>query len=122
MPNVTLHFNPSLDELRNKFGDIRIDNFLRDQVQKIAFRVEGEAKKITPVDTGRLRASITTRLGNGGFQALVQPNTTYMFFVHEGTRYMRARPFMTWGANSATMGLDADIARDLEKVIQEAIK
>lgn len=52
-----------------------------------AIRVESRAKQLCPVDTGRLRSSITWRIvfGLGGLNAVVGTNVAYAVFVHEGT-------------------------------------
>lgn len=121
MPKVTLRFDPSIDELQKKFGTIRVDNFLKTQVKKIAFRIEGEAKKVTPVDTGLLRSRITTSILGEGLRAEIEPRVHYGIFVHEGTRYMRARPFLVWGARNATGTLERDVARDLDSMIESAL-
>lgn len=68
-------------------------------VMKSAFMVERESKLVTPVDTGRLRSSIDTMIKP--LMAIIAPHTNYAIFVHEGTRFMKARPFMERGARSA---------------------
>ena len=58
--------------------------------------VTNEAKRMAPVDTGRLRASITWQLlrdGDGLF-ARVGTDVEYAYYVHEGTRRMAGRPFL----------------------------
>ncbi len=67
---------------------------------KRAIRVESRAKQLAPVDTGRLRSSITWRitLGAGGLNAIVGTNVAYAVFVHEGTRphVIRGNPWLYW--------------------------
>lgn len=61
-----------------------------------AFQVENSAKRFAPVDTGRLRASITTVFGQDdqGQVALVGSNVEYCVYVETGTRFMQAQPFL----------------------------
>lgn len=49
------------------------------------------------VDTGRLRASITVDQELRGMTVVtrVGTNVEYAIFVHNGTRYMNANPFLT---------------------------
>jgi hypothetical protein len=49
--------------------------------------VEGEAKRLCPVDHGRLRSSITHELGQvrGQLAVRVGTNVSYALHVHEGT-------------------------------------
>lgn len=89
--------------------------FLRDASMKSAFQVERYAKLVTPVDTGRLRASIATSLGvlNRGITSIVQTNVNYAIYVHEGTRFLRSRPFMKQGVDRAKP--------EIEKFYQKAV-
>lgn len=57
---------------------------VRDFLQRSAFTVEARAKQAVPVDTGRLRASITTRVEP--LRAIVGSNLIYAAFVEFGTR------------------------------------
>jgi HK97 gp10 family phage protein len=70
---------------------------------KSAFEIERAAKILSPVDTGRLRASIATSLGvmNRGITSIVSTNVFYAIYVHEGTKRMRKRPFMRQAAESS---------------------
>lgn len=60
-------------------------------------RVQTRAKRLCPVDTGRLRASIQTsapfRRGDRLVVA-VGSNVKYARYVEEGTRYMEGRPYL----------------------------
>lgn len=58
-----------------------------------AFDVEGEAKRIVPVDTGRLRASIIAQRINPN-KWEVSANTNYASFVEFGTVKMIAQPYI----------------------------
>lgn len=91
-----------LDELINKFGYIpsKMRDELDKAIKKSAYLVESFSKPVTPVKTGRLRASIRSEFKP--LEARVGPHTDYAFFVHEGTRRMKPRPFMKWGAEKAT--------------------
>lgn len=75
---------------------------LKKATSAAAFLIEGESKMRSPVDTGRLRASIATSLGVGqlGIGAIVQTNVFYAVYVHEGTRKMSGRPFMKQAVDS----------------------
>jgi phage gpG-like protein len=63
-----------------------------------AKRVEGLAKRLCRVDTGRLRASITTDMDTrpGRITARVGTNVNYAMFVHNGTGIYgpRGRPIV----------------------------
>jgi HK97 gp10 family phage protein len=61
----------------------------------------GEAKRRTPVDTGTLRGANNFRLVTVGGGKMLQlfNDTEYAGFVHEGTRYVKARRFITDAVN-----------------------
>lgn len=61
----------------------------------------GEAKRRTPVDTGYLRGMMKHRIINelSGKQLQLINNAEYAIFVHEGTRFMPARRFITDAIN-----------------------
>lgn len=60
---------------------------------KAAFLVERDSKKLCPVDTGNLRASIRSqKIDNQS--AKVFTDVEYADYVEEGTRYQKAQPFM----------------------------
>ena len=92
----------------------RLEEAMSRAIAKIAFRFEGAAKRITPVDTGRLRASIFTVAKR--LSATVSTNVKYAVFVHEGTRYTRARPFMS----DALKNVEGEIRGILEGEIKRA--
>jgi len=61
-----------------------------------AIKVERAAKRLAPVDTGRLRSSVTHELGSDeqGLVARIGTNVDYAPHLEYGTRRMRARPFL----------------------------
>lgn len=80
-----------------------IDRLLRDQngpagrtVLRKGIQVEGAAKRICPVDTGRLRSSITHEVTTDekGVVCFVGSNVEYAIFQELGTRYMPAQPYL----------------------------
>lgn len=76
--------------LASPAGDIA-----RDLAER-AIAVEAAAKRLCPVDTGRLRASITWAIEHDeqGILAVVGTNVHYAPHVEFGTRFMRAQPFL----------------------------
>jgi phage gpG-like protein len=64
---------------------------------RIAEQVRGVSRStFVPVDKGKLRASISVEMRNeGGPVAYVGSNVEYAVYVHEGTRRMRGRPYLT---------------------------
>lgn len=77
----------------------KVAKILQNVIYKGSLLVERFGKQNAPVDTGRLRASISTDIHP--LTATTSTNTNYARYVHDGTRYMRGRPFMTDAAKSA---------------------
>lgn len=114
---------PSFKKVGGAFTRMGNKKHLKEALTQFSFLIESESKKVAPVDTGRLRASIFTRIQ--GFSATIKPNTNYAGFVHWGTRYMRARPFMKWGfskADSTMWNGKSPFTATFEKGIKQEIK
>jgi len=62
-------------------------------VRDLVLLVEAEAKRLCPVDTGKLRASITPVIESWA-AGYVGTNTHYAPHVEYGTRNMAAQPFL----------------------------
>lgn len=74
-----------IPELRHKLDNPNlIAGPVREFLLKSSFTVEGKAKQLAPVDTGRLRASITSIIRPT--QAMVAPTVNYGAAVEYGTR------------------------------------
>lgn len=76
-------------ELMGKLSPDTIKKPYKDGIKKAALKIEGVAKKATPVDTGRLRSSITHDFK--GETALVGTGVEYAQFIEFGSRYMQPR-------------------------------
>ena len=81
----------ALDELLHGEGGPVAQEITRRGIQ-----VEGLAKDLCPVDTGRLRASITTEPGDAGgeFSVRIGTDVFYAIFQEFGTRYQSGTPFL----------------------------
>lgn len=110
----------------------KLKSELTKAINKSAFLVEREAKKLTPVRTGRLRASILVEsfkerpgsYSNKGelypisprpvseLEALISPHTDYAIYVHDRI------PFMTGGAGMA----DREIQQSFKQAVDNALK
>lgn len=66
------------------------------ELVRVGVRVERTAKHLCPVDTGRLRASVTQQLERDGrgLVEVVGTNVDYAPYVELGTRRNRAQPFL----------------------------
>lgn len=99
--SVNLSVQINADKLLGFLGRLpkALDQALDRAIAKAAFVIEGRSKAVTPVDTGRLRASIHTV--NSRLRAEIGTNVSYAIYVHEGTRFMQPRPFMSEGVQAS---------------------
>jgi len=90
---------------------------IEEGLQKGALRVERDAKINAPVDTGRLRASISTRLieEDGNTIAEVGSSVEYAPMVEYGTSKKAARPFLFPAYNQNKDKIRKDIAAAVRK-------
>lgn len=87
---------------------------------KVGFIVEGAAKRRTPVDTGTLRRSITSR--TEGNAAYVGSAVVYAPFVHGGTRFMAGRPFLEEGIEDSRSQIEGYLSEFGGKLFEGVAK
>lgn len=85
---------------------------LNEAIQKSIFKVGQQSRMNTPVDTGRLRASHYEQFSS--LKGEVGTDTEYDIFVHEGTRFMSARPYLKTAVE--------DTARTIDDYFQDAVQ
>lgn len=85
-------------------------------VQNVIFKgallVEKYGKIYSPVDTGRMRASISSDISP--IKATIAPHVNYAVFVHDGTRFITGRPFMTQAATAVDAQIPGIIDDELK--------
>lgn len=64
-------------------------------LEAVGIQAESDAAKLCPVDTGRLRNSITHSILQDEKVAVIGTNVEYARYVHNGTRRQKAQPFLT---------------------------
>ncbi len=93
----------------------------RDALQKIALNQEGGGKRNAPVATGTLRRSITSRV-DSPTTARVGSNLEYAPFIHDGTRYMEGRPFLTDAIDQNQAGIERALKDFGEAVLRKVAR
>lgn len=78
---------------------------LQKAIQRSVLRIGARSRRNTPVRTGRLRASHYERF-SAKLQGEVGTNTSYDLFVHEGTRFMRGRPYLRFAVEQEETSVD----------------
>lgn len=75
------------DQFADKLGSAFDARKLR-LMQRVVLAVEGEVKQVTPVRTGTLRRSITSRVEKGGDRGIVGTSVIYARVVNTRSRYL----------------------------------
>lgn len=83
-------------------------------LEAVGIEAESDAARLCPVDTGRLRNSITHAVDEDDKSAIIGTNVEYAEYVHNGTRHQAAQPFLTDAVNQ-----NADKYR---RVVEAAMK
>ena len=91
-------------------------NALNRGIHKGGFIVEKEVKKRAPVDTGRLRRAIHTKLGK--MKATVISGVDYNNYLEFGTSRMKAKPHFRPGMEASK----SKVVKVVEKEVIRAIR
>lgn len=68
-------------------------------LEAIGIEAESDAANLCPVDTGRLRNSITHTIDGDEPAAIIGTSTEYALYVHEGVHGRPGQPFLTDAVN-----------------------
>jgi len=109
MPRMELKASINFDAAGTKKHTLET---LEVMLLELMLAVEGHAKRLAPVDTGRLRASIHTTPMKPAREIAVSDGTNYGVFQEFGTSKMKAHPFLRPGKDIA---LKVDLPRILKK-------
>lgn len=112
--NITIK---NIDQIRRAFGKAPtvMANNLNAAIHKSVLSISRQSRINTPVDTGRLRAS--TREVFSYLKGEVGTHTNYDMFVHQGTRYMRARPYLASAVQSEQGQVDNWMREAVQKTL-----
>lgn len=86
-------------------------------IAKSIFAIQGTSMTNTPVDTGRLRASHQTLFAP--LRGVLDVTAYYGVYVHEGTRYMKPRPFLLNAVNDKESEVDDNFAKAVDNVLKQ---
>lgn len=114
--NITIKNLPQIKAAFNKAPALMSRN-LNTAIKKSIFVVQGKSMMNTPVDTGALKASHTTTFDN--LKGSVFTNKNYDIFVHDGTRYMKGRPFMLNAVESSAVVIDQFFTEAVDLTLNE---
>lgn len=91
-----------------------LDSGIMAALEEIGLVAEAAAKKLCPVDTGRLRNSITHAL-SGDDTVAIGTNVEYAIYVHEGTSRHKGVPFLREAAQNNKGRFESILKKHLGK-------
>lgn len=113
-----------LDKLMKKFkqSPLIVGKRLSEAITRSTLLLVRELKTggIVPVRTGQLKQSIRPEIKP--LKSTIAPHTNYAIFVHEGTRYMRARPFLKHAVERKQRQVQQEFDYAAEQVIKDLIR
>lgn len=89
-------------------------------IDKSTSKLEGNVKEEVPVDTGLLRA--TTFSAHSPVEGKVFPTQNYAIYVHEGTRYQKAQPYLVRGFDNTQEYIQREFETALTKTLDEVAR
>lgn len=95
--SITIQNLPQIRAAFRKAPALMVRN-LNVAIRKSIFVVQAQSMRNTPVKTGRLRASTSTAFSP--LKGEVGTHVNYDVFIHFGTRFMKARPFLQQAVDS----------------------
>lgn len=108
----------------NELLEVRADNraqfrnafnkALARALEEIGLAAEGYAKRMCPVDTGRLRNSITHVTRYGAKAVFIGTNVEYARYVEKGTRKQKPQPYLRPAAADHQETYRSILKRNLE--------
>lgn len=118
MPEIAIRIT-NLPQIKAAFGKspLLMMRELNAAIQRSIFTIGRDSRQMTPVDTGRLRASTYERFSN--LRGEVGTNTEYDVFVHEGTRFMRGRPYLRNAVNMNDASVQGYFTDAVQKVLNQ---
>lgn len=121
MPNVSIQIK-NLPEIKRAFAaaPVQMGKGLNTAIQKSIFSIQADSMRNTTVLTGRLRASHFVSLMP--LKGVLEPMANYAIFVHEGTQYMKGRPFLFDAVRSNEDKVQGFFTEETQKVLDAIAK
>lgn len=118
MPEIAIEIK-NLAQIKSAFSKapMLMGRNLNIAIRKVTLNIQSRSMRNTPVLSGRLRASTESSFSN--LKGEVGTNTNYDIFVHEGTRFMRARPYLRQAVESEQTQSDRFFTEAVDQTLKE---
>jgi len=116
MPSIKVEIT-NIRQIKDAFdkAPYQMTKELNTAIKKSVFTIQGRSMINTPVLTGRLRASTRSKFEN--LKGEVGTNTNYDIFIHDGTRFIKARPYLADAVDES----ESDVENYFEKAVQDVL-
>lgn len=116
--DVQIHIT-NLGAIKRAFGQAPhiVGPHLNRAINKAIISIGRRSRQLTPVDTGRLRAS--HREVFRPMYGEVGTHVNYDMFVHEGTRFMRARPYLRNAVEQVEPAIQSYFKDELQQALDK---
>lgn len=97
--------------------DNNIEKEVHKSLLKSAYKIENNAKALTPVDTGRLKGSITTddNSTEGAIEIEIGTDVEYAPHVEYGTIKQAEKPFLNPALNSEIPNILSEVSSAIQR-------
>lgn len=118
MPNIAIRIT-NLEAIRSAFAKspVLMARELDKAIKTSVFAIERDSKIRTPVDTGRLRSSHQSTFTP--LKGVLEPRAEYAIYVHQGTRYMKGRPFLLQAVQSNEVKVQQNFRDAVQNVLDQ---
>ncbi|WP_282804273.1 HK97-gp10 family putative phage morphogenesis protein [Clostridium tetani] len=94
-----------------------LNKAIEDSLHELGVTATTNTQAVTPVDTGKLRRSITHKTDSKNLRVYVGTNVQYAINVHEGTSKQKANPFITNGIKETQSSIRDILKKNFNKNI-----
>lgn len=117
MPQIQIEIT-NIAQIRRAFSSspVLMVKELNTAIRQTVLSVGAQSRRNTPVNTGRLRASTYERFGS--LRGEVGTDVFYDRFVHDGTRYMRGRPYLADAVSHNESNTEKYFTRAVDRVLE----
>jgi HK97 gp10 family phage protein len=118
MPDISIKIT-NIAQIRSAFDKsprLMVEE-LNDAIKKTVFTIQRKSMQNTPVLTGRLRASTTSKFDN--LKGEVGTHTNYDVFIHEGTKFMKGRPYLRNAVSDSNRETDDFFKKAVQNVLDK---
>lgn len=118
MPNISIKIT-NLSQIKSAFDSAPrlMSQELNIAIRKIVLSIGRQSRINSPVKTGRLRASHYERFGN--LRGELGTNVVYDKFVHDGTKFMKGRPYLADAVDQSSTQTDDFFTQAVENVLSK---